>query len=107
MPISLISKNYFIWISSFYNCENSCDLILVSYGITARICKSVISLAKKDGVNLGLIRPITTWPFPNGAFTKTLGKSKNGYLSVEMNCGQMIEDVKLAVNGEEEVRFYG
>ncbi len=90
-----------------YNCENSCDLILVSYGITARICKSVINLAKNDGINLGLIRPITTWPFPYEAFTKTLGKSKFGYLSVEMNCGQMVEDVKLAVNGSEEVRFYG
>lgn len=90
-----------------YNCEESCDLILVSYGITARICKSVISIAKKEGINLGLIRPITTWPFPNEAFTKTLGKSKHGYLSVEMNCGQMVEDVKLSVNGKEEVRFYG
>lgn len=90
-----------------YNCENSCDLILVSFGITARICKSVISLAKKNGINLGLIRPITTWPFPKEAFDKTLGKSKNGYLSVEMNFGQMVEDIKLSLNGKEEVRFYG
>ena len=88
------------------NTENA-DLILVAFGTTARICKNVIKLAKAEGVNLGLIRPITVWPYPVEAFEKTVGTTKHGYLVVEMNAGQMVEDVRLSVEGRKPVHFYG
>ena len=90
-----------------YNCDEDVDLILVSYGTTSRICKSVIKLAEKEGIKLGLIRPITLWPFPVEAFEKTINITKYGYMSVELSCGQMVEDVKLAVNGRKPVTFFG
>ncbi|WP_127836574.1 3-methyl-2-oxobutanoate dehydrogenase subunit VorB [Clostridium prolinivorans] len=90
-----------------YNCEKECDLIMVAYGTVSRICKNVIEMAKKNGINLGLIRPITLWPFPEEAFDKTINKTKFGYISVEMSLGQMVEDVKLSVNGRNKVYFYG
>lgn len=90
-----------------FNCEENCDLIIVAYGTTSRICKNVIKLADKKGIKLGLIRPITLWPFPVEAFEKTIDKTKYGYLSVEMSCGQMVEDVRLAANGRKPVHFYG
>ena len=90
-----------------YNCEEECDLIFVSYGTTSRICKNVIKEAKKQGIRLGLIRPITLWPFPIEAFEKTINRTKHGFMSVEMSMGQMVEDVRLAVNGRKSVSFYG
>jgi 2-oxoglutarate ferredoxin oxidoreductase subunit alpha len=83
------------------------DLVLVAYGTTARICKNVVKSAVQEGLNLGLIRPITLWPFPTTAFDKTVEDTKFGYLSVEMSEGQMVEDVRLAVNGRKPVHFYG
>lgn len=90
-----------------YNCEEEVDLILVSYGTTSRICKSVIKLAEKEGIKLGLIRPITLWTFPAEAFEKTLSNTKHGYMAVELSCGQMVEDVRLSVNGRKPVAFFG
>lgn len=90
-----------------YNCEGECDLIIVAYGTTSRICKNVVKMAAKEGIKLGLIRPITLWPFPVAAFEETINKTKHGYLSVEMSCGQMVEDVRLSVNGRKPVDFYG
>lgn len=90
-----------------FNCEADCDLVLVAYGTTSRICKNVIKLAAKEGIKLGLVRPITIWPFPQEAFDKTVGNTKCGYLSVEMSCGQMVEDVRLSVNGRKPVNFFG
>jgi 2-oxoglutarate ferredoxin oxidoreductase subunit alpha len=90
-----------------FNCEENCDLILVAYGTTSRICKNVVKWAAKEGLKVGLIRPITLWPFPIEAFEKTIDKTKCGYLSVEMSCGQMVEDVRLTVNGRKPVAFYG
>ncbi|EJO5348533.1 3-methyl-2-oxobutanoate dehydrogenase subunit VorB [Clostridium botulinum] len=90
-----------------YNCDQECDLILVAYGTTSRICKNVVKMAKEYGITLGLIRPITIWPFPFEAFEKTVDLTKHGYLSVEMSCGQMVYDVKLASNGRKPVDFYG
>ncbi|NEZ46674.1 3-methyl-2-oxobutanoate dehydrogenase subunit VorB [Clostridium niameyense] len=90
-----------------FNCDKECDLILVAYGTTSRICKNVVKLAAEEGITLGLIRPITIWPFPFEAFEKTIDKTKHGYLSVEMSCGQMVYDVKLAANGRKPVDFYG
>jgi len=89
------------------NCNESCDIILVAYGTTSRICKNVVKWATKEGLKVGLIRPITLWPFPIEAFEKTITKTKYGYLSVEMSCGQMVEDVRLAAHGRKPVAFYG
>lgn len=90
-----------------FNCDSDCDLILVAYGTTSRICKNVIKMAAKEGIKLGLVRPITLWPFPFEAFENTINNTKHGYLSVEMSCGQMVEDVRLASNGRKPVDFYG
>jgi 2-oxoglutarate ferredoxin oxidoreductase subunit alpha len=89
----------------FINIENA-DLIIVAYGTVARIVKTVIQKAKKEGINIGLIRPITLFPFPEKIISKTAERIKK-FLVVEMSLGQMIEDVKLAVNGKAEVNFYG
>ncbi len=87
------------------NIENA-DLVIVAYGTVARIVKTVINNAKKEGINIGLIRPITLFPFPEKIIAETASKI-NKFLVVEMSLGQMIEDVKLAVSGKAEVNFYG
>lgn len=75
------------------------EVLLVSYGISSRICKEAVKMARSVGLKLGLIRPMTVWPFPVKAFQKYNGKVK-GYLSVEMiPIPQMIEDVYLASHG--------
>ena len=88
-----------------YNCEGA-DVIVTAYGTVARIVKNVIKEAEKEGIKVGLIRPITLWPFPSASYEKYSDKVK-GFLCVEMSTGQMIEDVKLAVNGKNTVDFYG
>jgi 2-oxoglutarate ferredoxin oxidoreductase subunit alpha len=90
-----------------FSCDRENDLILVAYGTTSRICKNVVRLAEAEGIKLGVVRPITLWPFPTEAFEKTIDKTKYGYLSVEMSCGQMVEDVRLSVEGRKPVNFYG
>lgn len=71
------------------------DMVLVAYGITSRVCKEAVKLARLQGVKLGMVRLITLWPFPKKALKKINGKIR-AYLSVEMNaCGQMFEDVVL------------
>ncbi len=87
------------------NCENA-EYIMVAFGSAARICLKVIDMAKEEGIKIGLIRPITLWPFPSQIINKYADKVK-GMLSVEMNAGQMIEDVRLAVNGKVPVEHYG
>lgn len=87
------------------NLENA-DLVIVAYGTVARIAKTTIQMAKKEGINIGLIRPITLFPFPEKIIASTAEKIKK-FLTVEMSMGQMVEDVKLAVNGKAEVNFYG
>lgn len=90
-----------------FNCDSECDLIMVAYGTTSRICKNVIKMAANDGIKVGIIRPISLWPFPVEAFEKTVGLTKHGYLSVEMSCGQMVDDVRMYVQGRKPVDFYG
>lgn len=87
------------------NLDNA-NLIIVAYGTVARIVKTVIDNAKKEGINIGLIRPITLFPFPESIISEASEKV-NKFLVVEMSLGQMVEDVKLAVNGKAEVNFYG
>ena len=86
-------------------CEDA-DYILVAFGTSARISQKVVELGRVKGIKLGLLRPITLWPFPSKILNKLANTSK-GFLSVEMNAGQMIEDVKLAVNGKAPVAHYG
>ncbi len=84
------------------------DIILVAYGTTARIAKTAMAKAKEQGYKVGIIRPITLWPFPFEAFEKALASGgKKTFLTVEMSMGQMVEDVRLAVNGRADVEFFG
>ena len=74
----------------------------------ARIAKSAIAELKAKGINVGLLRPITVWPFPYDAVTKVVSQdSVKAVLDVELNEGQMLEDVKLAINGAKTVDFFG
>lgn len=82
------------------------ELIVVAFGIAARIAKGAIRTVRASGLKVGLLRPITLWPFPNEA-VKELAKRVKYYLVFEMNMGQMIEDVQLALEGQGEVSFYG
>ena len=86
------------------NCEDA-DYIFVAYGSCARICQKSIQLARQEGIKVGLLRPITLYPFPTQAISDLCAKTK-GFLSIEMS-GQMVEDVRLAVNGRVKVDFYG
>ena len=87
------------------NCEDA-DYILVAFGSSARVCLKTIDLAREEGIKVGLIRPITLWPFPSKVLSEYADKVK-GMLTVEMNAGQMVEDVRLAVNGKVNVEFFG
>lgn len=82
------------------------EIVLVAFGATSRICRSAVRAARDEGIKAGLIRPITLWPFPEEAIKATLPTAK-AYLSVEMNMGQMVDDVRLVVNGTHPVDFYG
>ncbi len=82
------------------------EIICVAYGTMARIVKNVVNKARAKGIRAGLIRPISLWPFPQKPFNETADQVK-AYLAVEMSTGQMIEDVKLAVNGKKPVFFNG
>lgn len=82
------------------------DYIIAAYGTTARIAKNAIEALRKEGYKVGLIRPITLWPFPVDAFQAAATKAK-AFLSVEMSTGQMVEDVRLAVGGAAPVHFFG
>ncbi|MDD3631567.1 MAG: 3-methyl-2-oxobutanoate dehydrogenase subunit VorB [Atribacterota bacterium] len=82
------------------------DIVIVAYGSIARIAKTTIQMAKKEGINIGLIRPITLFPFPYKVIEDT-ADNVDKFLVTEMSLGQMIEDVKIAVKGKAEVSFYG
>ncbi|MDR2868126.1 MAG: 3-methyl-2-oxobutanoate dehydrogenase subunit VorB [Bacteroidales bacterium] len=82
------------------------EYLLVAYGSSSRICQKTIELARAEGIKVGLFRPITLWPFPSKAL-KSTGQRMKGILSVEMSAGQMIEDVKLAVECRVPVEHYG
>lgn len=82
------------------------EIVVTAFGAAARIARSAVTAARAEGIKAGLLRPITLWPFPEDAIVGTLGTAKV-YLSVEMNMGQMIDDVRLAVNGQTPVEFFG
>lgn len=87
------------------NCEGA-DYLMVAFGSMARICQKAIELAAAEGIKVGLLRPITLWPFPYAAINEA-AKGKKGVLVAELNAGQMIEDVKLAVNCSLPVEHFG
>jgi 2-oxoglutarate ferredoxin oxidoreductase subunit alpha len=82
------------------------DLVFVAYGTSSRVCLGAIQAARKEGIELGLLRPITLWPFPSAAIAGLAAKGKR-FLVVEMSMGQMVQDVRLAVEGKAKVDFYG
>jgi 2-oxoglutarate ferredoxin oxidoreductase subunit alpha len=86
-------------------CDDA-EYLIVAYGSSARICQKTVQLARDKGIMVGLLRPITLYPFPSGEIRALSGKVK-GILSVEMNTGQMVEDVRLSVNGSIPVEHYG
>ncbi len=88
-----------------YNLEKA-QIVLVAYGTTSRIVKNAIIDLKEQGIEVGLIRPITLWPFPEKAFDE-IPETCQAVMSVEMSTGQMIDDVKIASNGRWPVEFYG
>lgn len=73
------------------------DIVIAAFGIAARVSKNAVNEARKQGIKVGLIRPITLWPFPKAPFEKAAETAK-AFISVELSMGQMIEDVKLATN---------
>lgn len=83
-----------------------CDIAIVAYGSVARIAKASMEMARAKGLKVGLIRPLTLWPFPDKLFDNAVATTKK-FLVVEMSAGQMVEDVRLAVNGRARVEFYG
>jgi 2-oxoglutarate ferredoxin oxidoreductase subunit alpha len=82
------------------------ELLVVAFGSVGRICQTVVREARAEGIKAGLLRPITLWPFPNARLTELAQKARN-VLVVEMNAGQMVEDVRLAVGDKCPVHFHG
>ena len=85
---------------------NDAEVLLVGYGITSRVLRSAIEMARREGLKAGLFRPITLWPFPKQALLEA-SKKVSRILVVELSNGQMVEDVRLTVNGKVPVDFYG
>ena len=82
------------------------DIVLVAFGGAARVARSAVNAAREQGIKAGLVRPITLWPFPTRAIEAVVPTAK-AFLDVEMNMGQMVEDVRLAVAGRAPVEFFG
>ena len=87
------------------DCEGA-DYLIVAFGSMARVSQKAIEIAREEGIKVGILRPITLWPFPTKALAE-MAKRVKGILVAELNAGQMIEDVKLAVNGKVNVQHFG
>jgi len=84
------------------------EVVVNAFGLTSRICKKTVDLAREQGIKAGLFRPITLWPFPEKEINAVASRDQvKFFLTVEMNAGQMVEDVKLGVCGKKPVYFYG
>ncbi len=88
-----------------FHCEDA-EYLLVAYGTSARVCQKAVELARAQGIKVGLLRPITLFPFPSKPINQLADRVKL-LLAVEMSAGQMVEDVMLAVNGKKPVYHYG
>jgi 2-oxoglutarate ferredoxin oxidoreductase subunit alpha len=98
-----IARDEVKWEASF---ADDAKMMVVAFGIAARIAKGAIKRLREEGVKVGLLRPITLWPFPFKVI-KDLSKKVKHFFVFEMNMGQMVEDVKLALEGNGDVHFYG
>jgi len=98
-----ISREEVRWESYF---TDDAKMIVVAFGIAARIAKGAIKRLREEGVKVGLLRPISLWPFPSRVI-KDISKKVKHFFVFEMNMGQMVEDVRLALDGSGEVHFYG
>lgn len=90
-----------------YQVEDA-EIVAMAFGLSSRICKKVVDLARGTGIKMGLLRPITLWPFPDKKVAELASSDRvKFFFSVEMNAGQMVQDIKLAVEGKKPVHFYG
>lgn len=87
------------------HCDDA-EYLLVAYGSSSRICQKAVDIAREKGIKVGILRPITLFPFPSKEIAEMANQVK-GILSVEMSAGQMVEDVMLAVNGKVKVEHFG
>ncbi len=88
------------------HCDDA-ELVVVAYGTAARIAKQSVLDLRKKGAKVGLYRPISLWPYPTAGIQELVARGVKKFLTVEMSCGQMVEDVQLAVHGQADVRFFG
>ena len=88
------------------DCTDDADYLLVAYGTSARVCKAAMRKLRKKGIKAGIFRPVTLWPFPSKELFRA-AESVKKVLTVEMSAGQMLEDVRLSLNGTKEIDFYG
>lgn len=91
--------------AEFYMTDDA-DIIVTAYGATARVCKSAVNMAREEGIKVGLLRPKTLWPFPAKEI-RTACENAKKVLCVEMSMGQMVDDVKLAIECSKPVAFFG
>ncbi|MDR0295951.1 MAG: 3-methyl-2-oxobutanoate dehydrogenase subunit VorB [Prevotellaceae bacterium] len=87
------------------NCDDA-DYIIIAYGAASRVCEKAVELARSEGIKVGLLRPITLYPFPTKEI-QNMAKQLKAILTVEMSAGQMVQDVRLAINGALPVEFFG
>ncbi len=87
------------------NCDDA-EYVFVAYGSSSRICQKAVEIARQKGIKVGLLRPITLFPYPTKVI-QSLAEKVKGFLAVEMSAGQMVEDVRLAVCGKVPVEHYG
>jgi pyruvate/2-oxoacid:ferredoxin oxidoreductase alpha subunit len=88
-----------------YRAEDA-EVLMVGYGIVSRVLRSTVDMARQHGVKVGLFRPISLWPFPSQALAEA-ARAATKVMVVELSTGQMVEDVRLALNGSKPVEFYG
>ena len=82
------------------------EYIFVAFGCSARICEAAVDLLREEGIKAGLLRPVTLFPFPTKKLAE-LSETVKSMMTLELNMGQMVDDVRLAVNGKCPVGFYG
>ena len=82
------------------------EYLFVAFGCSARICEAVVDQLREEGIKAGLLRPVTLFPFPTKRLQELSGQVKS-MMTIELNLGQMVDDVRLAVNGTVPVGFYG
>ncbi|HWQ41507.1 MAG TPA: 3-methyl-2-oxobutanoate dehydrogenase subunit VorB [Desulfosporosinus sp.] len=82
------------------------DYAFVAFGTSARITETAVDMLREEGIKVGLYRPVTLWPFPEKGLLARVNQIK-GWMSIELSAGQMVEDVKLVINGQAPVSFYG